>query len=60
MAMLNADEIQMILIDHINGADQRVTGPAADAFLKKLVPEVVAIEKAGGTIDVPPEWEVDV
>ena len=56
---LNADEIQMITIDYVNGSKQRVTGPSADAFLKKLKPEIAAIEKKGGVVDIPSEWEVD-
>ncbi len=57
---LNADEIQKIVIDYMNGDKQRVTGPRAEEFLGKLIPEVAAIEEVGGVVDIPPEWEIDI
>jgi hypothetical protein len=56
---LNADEIQMIVVDYLNGSKQRVKSQKAEEFLKKLIPEIAAVEKKGGVVDVPPEWEVD-
>lgn len=58
--MLTTEDMQKITVDAIVGRKQRVTGPEAEVFLKKVEVDIANAKANGQTIEIPPEWEVDV
>jgi len=57
---LTSEQMQTIVVDEMVGRDPRVKGKAADEFRKDLQPDIKLAKKNGWTIDIPPEWEVNI
>lgn len=56
---LTTDEMNIVLVDHLNGSKPRITGPDAEQFLKEVQPDIDKANKEGLVVEVPAEWEVE-
>ncbi len=52
------EQLRTIIKDATLGNPPTVKGKEADEFRKEIQPDIDKVEKEGGIIDIPPEWEV--